>query len=266
MEECRSVQHDITRKMFTKMAESIDIKEQTTKPHTHMTEADNVRSNAQEYLRLLIDREGKIEAMLSTLQAKDLEIQDLRSRLDEKDKAIESLRNEIDELRTALHDAKNYDNKTFSRILPLMPHDARDGDQELSTPSAPAAAKQRRKPVRIDDEVIARLKNDRKAYPVVCDKALHYWTLLIDADLIDHRLKPTSRCGVSVMARIVSRMQTEVDPAISWAFFERYWKCDHIQSNLHRETYKHRKYYATVNRIFGLADDAPYLTKSSQAV
>lgn len=265
------------------MAEDNDFGQQKAK-------TGDVRSNAQDYLRLLIDREEKIETLRSTVHAQELAIQDLSSRndekdkiisekdrtigekdkiIDEKDKVIASLNATNDRLRAELQEAtesrKSQSNETHARIMPLVPYDTTDIGEPPSTP-ATTIEKPRRKAVRIDDEVVARLKNDRKAYPIVCDKALQYWTLLIEADLIDHRLKPTSRCGVTVMARIVSRLQTEVDPAISWAFFERYWKCDHLQSNLHREAYKHRKYYAIVNRIFGLPDDAPYLTKSSQAV
>lgn len=227
-------------------------------------------SNVQKYLDIISDCESKIEELCQTVDAQGRKIENLNGQIEEKERTIDKLREEIANLRAAAISGNNRQgtpyNEPLPTIVPFVLQDESSNDIVHQTPPAANVMKSPRKPVRIDDDVIARLKNDRKAYPVVCAQALHYWQLLIDADLIDHKLKPTSRCGVTVMARIVSRMQTEVDPAISWAFFERYWKCDHLQSNLHREAYKHRKYYALVNRIFGLPDDAPYLTKSSQAV
>jgi len=233
-------------------------------------EVTSEQTNAQWYLLRLLDCEEQIEKMRNVIHTKDLEIQKLKGQNDEKDKTIKDWQEKYDDLLSKLESGAigvaGAAVRAESRIVPLTPRiEPVEADTESALSPSPSPTVRRKKAVRIDDDVIARLKNDRKAYPVVCDQALRYWQMLADADLIDHRLKPTSRCGVTVMARIVSRMQTEVDPAISWAFFERYWDCDHLQSNLHREAYKHRKHYATVNRIFGLADDAPYLTKSSQA-
>lgn len=228
--------------------------------HTPPTaELAPLQTNTQEYLRLLIDRERQIETMQATIHALELELNNLRGRIDEKDSTISELRAALDAAGKDKN-ANAASGPNTSAPLPLS--DGSSDDSEPQSYPAPRTRSSHNRNVRIDDDVVARLKNDRKAYPIVCDKALHYWQLLANAELIDKRLKPTSRCGVTVMARIVSRMQTEVDPAISWAFFERFWDCDHLQSNLHRETYKHKKYYLVVNRIFGLADDAPFLTKS----
>lgn len=242
------------------------------KPHTKSppAETERARPNAQDYLHLLIEREQQIDGLTTALHRLELEKQELQGRIAEKEQTINDLRAEIDELRASVEASASratthYGEPAAQNIIPLMTFEE-SFDDEPAAPVHASPVRRSKKPVRIDSDLVARLKNDRKAYPVVCDKALMYWQMLADEGLIDHRLKPTSRCGVTVMARIVSRMQTTVDPNISWAFFERHWGCDHLQSNLHRETYKHRNLYPIVNRIFGLPDDAPYLTKSSQAV
>jgi hypothetical protein len=210
----------------------------------------NTTSNVQDYLRMLSKCEAVIESLKGQLGAKDREVERWKGLAEEKDRTIAAQADEIAALRSAAMPRR-------AERQPLAVEVALDGY---------GAQRQSRrvlrdKPVRISDEVVRELKNNRKAFPAVCDKAQEYWQLLADAGLVDERLKPTSRCGITVMARIVGRMRSEVDPAISWAFFERYWKVNNLQSNLYRDAYKDSQYYAVVNRIFGLPDDAPLPVK-----
>lgn len=223
-------------------------------------------SHEEEYLLTLIDRDREIKRLKSSIVELELTLRAEQARCQEKDDTIRLMRKENADLHTAL-ELERAQKRAAARTTTAEPSialastDAKD-DAMPTAKHYPT----RRKPCRLDGDTIARLKNDRKGYPAVCDKAMHYWQMLADAGLVDERLRPTARCGVTVAARIVSRMQTEVDPAITWAFFERYWKMRHLQSNLHRESYTHQHLYAVVNRIFGLAADAPYLTKSSLTV
>lgn len=114
----------------------------------------------------------------------------------------------------------------------------------------------------INSDTVARIKNDRRHYAVVCDAAIVYWQRLINQGLVDSNLRATAKCGVTVAARIVCCFQNVVDPNIRWSFFEKHWKMNHLQSNLHRSSYRDETKYALVNRIFGRSNDAPFLVKS----
>ena len=213
----------------------------------------------QVYLRLLMERDGEVRGLQQRLSdseagrsASEAENQLLKEQL-------RLAKQEIADLRASLDHERARRGRGAEPLRVPLGTTAED-DDEVQAQSKSAV---RRRPGRIAPETVERLKNDRKGYPVVCPKALGYWQMLVDAGLIDERLRPTSRCGVTVAARIVSRMQTEVDPSITWTFFERYWKRDHLQSNLKRESEKDRRMYSVVNTIFGLAPDAPYQTKSS---
>lgn len=133
---------------------------------------------------------------------------------------------------------------------------------EYDVKTSSVASKRKGKPQAINPDTIRRLKNDRRHYAVACDKALSYWQMLVDNELVDQYLRATPRCGVTVAARIVCCFQNVVDPDIRWSFFEKYWGMKHLQSNLNRSTYRDEKKYALVNRIFGRSDDAPFIPKS----
>ena len=243
------------------MAESGDILTTGlgTMQRTELTDSHN-----EEYLLALIDREREIKSLKNSILELEMALRAEQARCKEKDDTLRLMRKENADLHTALELERAQKRATArSATAETMPWTATQGKTTDDTLPTTRHYASRRKPCQLDKETIARLKNDRKGYPAVCDKALQYWQMLADAGLIDERLRPTARCGVTVAARIVSRMQTTVDPSITWAFFERYWKTRHLQSNLHRESYSHQHLYAVVNRIFGLADDAPYLTKSS---
>ena len=216
----------------------------------------------QVYLRLLMERDGEVRGLQQMLNDSEAgrSAAEAENRL-LKDQLQQALQ-EVADLRATLERERDRRGRGGEPLrVPLgTAVDEDDGADAHRKPSV------RRKPGRIAPETVERLKNDRKGYPVVCAKALGYWQMLMDAGLVDERLRLTSRCGVTVAARIVSRMQTEVDPSITWAFFERYWKRDHLQSNLKRASEKDRSMYSVVNTIFGLAPDAPYQTKSSLAV
>ena len=129
----------------------------------------------------------------------------------------------------------------------------------------PMPLPRRRKSVPLNKATIDKLKNDRKSYAAVCDAALRYWQLLCDANLVDADLRLMPACSPTVAARIACRFQTEVDPSITWSFFQRHWNIKRLQSYLKRDTYKDQEKYKIVNTIFGLAADAPFLTKSAIA-
>lgn len=126
----------------------------------------------------------------------------------------------------------------------------------------PRVANRKKSPQLINPDTVGRIKADRRHYPVVCDAALTYWQRLLDNGFVDSLLRATPTCGVTVAARIVCCFQNEVDPNIRWSFFEKHWGMRHLQSNLHRSTYRDEKKYVIVNRIFCRADDAPFVPKS----
>ena len=252
------------------MAESEDIlpTEMTaSKPKLNMEV-----SHAEEYLHLLLERERECnELKQKEVESEQVkaemrnEIAMLRNELLSLKEEVRMLLKENADLHTTLEKKDTSHPKALSTpMMPLMIASASPDSETDETPPPIRAA--RRKQYRIEQEVIERLKNNRKAYPVVCPKALEYWQKLGDADLIDEKLRPKPRCTVTVAARIVCRMQTLVDPNITWAFFEKYWKMSHLQSNMKREADKCRQLYGVVNQIFGLPADAPYTTKSKMAV
>lgn len=126
----------------------------------------------------------------------------------------------------------------------------------------PRVANRKKAPQQINPDTVARIKADRRHYAVVCDAALTYWQRLLDNGYVDPLLRATSKCGVTVAARIVCCFQNEVDPNIRWSFFEKHWGMKHLQSNLHRSAYRDEKKYVVINRIFCRADDAPFVPKS----
>lgn len=229
-------------------------------------------SHAEEYLILLLKRESEYNELKLRQEESEREkalmrkeIATLKDELLKSTEKVKELQKENADLRTELK--KEEASSRSATTTPLMPltFAATNPDPESEDkPTHIRAA--RRKAYSIDRDVVEKLKNDRKAYPVVCGKALEYWQKLGDAELIDEKLRPTPRCTVTVAARIVCRMQTMVDPNITWAFFERYWKMAHLQSNMKREADKCRHLYSVVNQIFGLPTDAPYTTKSKMAV
>ncbi len=140
-------------------------------------------------------------------------------------------------------------------------NDFADADEETSSGNASSTLRRVRSRT-LDKELIARLKIDRRHYAAVCDKAVAYWQKLCDEGYVDVKLRLTPKSGVTVAARIACRFQTSVDPAIKWSFFEQHWHLRHLQSNLTRSAYKDERKYAEVNRIFGLPDDTPFVSKS----
>jgi len=189
-------------------------------------------------------------ALLSDINRRDAQIELLQRNLDE---ALQR----VTQLNTALEmeRAKNISlSKTpFSRPTNTS-NDANEIPQRLNN-------LKKYKP--LDKETIDRLLNDSKHYPVVCDKALHYWQLLCNEGFVDQRLRLAPQTGITVAARIACCFQTVVDPNIHWSFFERHWKKQHLQSNLCRSSYRDEKKYPTINRIFGRAENAPFLSKSA---
>ena len=189
----------------------------------------------QVYLRLLMERDGEVRGLQQRLNdseagrsASEAENQLLKEQL-------RLAKQEIADLRASLdHERARRGRGAEPLRVPLGTTAEEDDEVQVQPKSAV-----RRRPSRIAPETVERLKNDRKGYPAVCPKALGYGQMLVDAGLIDERL------------------------SITWAFFERYWKRDHLQSNLKRESEKDRRMYSVVNTIFGLAPDAPYQTKSS---
>ena len=191
------------------------------------------------------------------MQAREI-IASQKRQLNEKDQQIAELRQENTLLRN--------DNDRLQTALknPRPPSPNTDPANDDDNPSNPSRHRTKKKCINLDSDVIGQLKKSSN-YAVVCDKALDYWQLLANAGLINERLMPTQICGVTTAARIVCRFQTVVDERIKWSFFERRWHIDHLQSNLRRTAYKDEKYYPLVNRLFGLPDDAPYISKRNIA-
>lgn len=131
--------------------------------------------------------------------------------------------------------------------------------------STPRVLNRRQPPKAINTDTIARLKNDRRHYAMVCDAALSYWKNLLNMGLVDTSLHLTPKCGITVAARIVCCFQVVVDPNIRWSSFEKHWGVKHLQSNLHRSTYRDEKKYALVNSAFGRPDNTPFIPKSQFA-
>lgn len=246
-----------TPKTFAKMVEG-DYTMQNGATGCPTAVADE--GHSLEYLRLLMKRECEMDELKSEIGRLRMELAEEQGEKKTLKEENKQLRQEVARLKEAL-ETRGRRGASTTPIVPLT-RSADEDDEAVQRHQVQT----RRKPKHIDPDTVARLKNDRKAFPVVCPKALEYWQRLMDEDLIDERLRPTARCGVTVAARIVSRMQTEVDPKITWAFFEKHWKISHLQSNLKRESYKDSKLYAVVNRIFGVAADAPYIAKSNVAV
>lgn len=196
------------------------------------------------------------EALLNALNEIYHHNRELESRLDAKERRIAELIQENNSLKNELERYKTLAKNNTTAFLDIPGH---DGDKSPST-----LPRKSKKPHPIDNDTIARLKNSHD-YVVVCDKALFYWQKLVDAELITAQLMRTPRCGVTTAARIVCRFQTVVDNSIKWSFFQRRWRIDHLQSNLVRSAYKDEKYYPIVNTIFGLAPDAPFISKRNQA-
>lgn len=194
--------------------------------------------------------------LIDIIKAQKNDIEELQSKLSKselreakKDGIIELLTKENEMLRS-----KQQQN-TAAPVATLPP------DSEAPSPAQRFRSSKKNKP--IDPDVVARIKQTRD-HAAVCDKALTHWQRLIDAGLINENLMPTTHCGVTTAARIVCRLQTEVDDSIKWSFFERRWKISHLQSSLSRTAYKDMKYYALVNRAFNLADDAPFVCKNNR--
>ncbi len=213
-------------------------------------------SHEQDYILLLIEREREIKELRQMLSDMKIDNSNKNTKIELLTAQNLALQKENSNLHAAL-EMERAKNKTSitPNIIPLT------SDEEWNS-TRPRTSSIKRKMKHPDPDIVARMKNNRKAFPAVCPKAMEFWQKLMDADLIDEKLKPTARCGVTVAARIICRMQTVVDPKITWSYFEKYWRMGHLQSNLRRESYKDCKMYAIVNSIFGLAADAPYFAKS----
>lgn len=232
----------------------------------------HVSSASMEYLEIIKRRDADI--MLHQQREKELadKLLEAKARVDELEKQVNTLMQENSSLHATLELERQKTRQSGSRSVdpsdrPLQPEgtacDAYVGDTPVAAnASQPRVTSSRRASKPIDSDVVARLKNDRRHYAVVCNMALRYWQLLCDAGFVHPNLKATPLCTVTVAARIACCFQTVVDPSIRWSFFERHWGMSHLQSNLVRSAYKDEQKYIVVNRIFGRPDDAPFLTKS----
>ena len=251
--------------------ETVYYTEKQLQKRVAMNETGNILQNDYAYMKygpkstsmMYIDVIASLQQRIDTLEGlhendtKEKAL--LRGSIEAKDLRIEKLLHEIRDLNTALEIERAYRQQEQQKRAPsAKQHDAEWQDSEQQAHKAVRRQKQQA----INPDTVARLKNDRRHYAAVCDAALAYWQQLLDNDLVDPCLRLTARCGITVAARIACCFQNVVDPNIRWSFFEWHWKTRHLQSNLHRSTYRDEKKYVLVNRIFGRADDAPFIPKS----
>lgn len=235
-----------------------------------MNEAENILQHELAYMRqgddsigmLYADFIGKLQKRYDNLEGRHNAVLQEKEKLkvlaDLLKKQNEQLLNEVNELNARLEAEKANNLQMRHNDIILTEKELPDLDDS----SYPRVNNRKQRPQSINPDTIKRLKSDRRHYAVVCDAALFYWQRLVDHGLVNQYLKPTPLCGVTVAARIVCCFQNVVDPSIKWSFFEKHWGMKHLQSNLHRSSYRDEKKYTIVNRIFGRADDAPFVPKS----
>ena len=201
---------------------------------------------------------------LDMLKSRDAEIDIYKRRESIFHAALDAYRREINILKASNDKLQTEVNtlRTSKYIKPVMRIDAYADSDENVVCDGDSKTLRRVRSRTLDKELIARLKNDRRQYAAVCDKAVVYWQKLCDEGYVDVKLRLTPKSSVTVAVRIACRFQTSVDPAIKWSFFESHWHMRHLQSNLSRSAYKDERKYVEVNRIFGLPDDAPFISKS----
>lgn len=212
---------------------------------------DSVGMMYVDLIRELQARYDNLEARYNTVCQEKEKLKVLADLLK---KQNDHLIEEVNELNSKIEEAVSQKHIAIKPDSETMP--------DINVTNSPRVANRKPKQQPINTDIVKRLKSDRRHYAVACDAALFYWQLLIDNGLMNQNLRPTPQCGVTVAARIVCCFQNVVDPNIRWSFFEMYWKMKHLQSNLHRCSYRDEKKYALVNRIFGRADDAPFIPKS----
>lgn len=240
------------------MIESGNIQElASTLTRTDSTSAGELYS---EIIHLLTK---KINFLEEQLRNKEQETNRLYGKIDTLTKQNNHLMQELKETNTALELEKaRTQQKNIAGTAPQAPIEGLADAIALEGLTSPRVAYRKQPSQPINSDTVARIKNDRRHYAVVCDAAIVYWQRLVNQGLVDSHLRTTARCGVTVAARIVCCFQNVVDPNIRWSFFEKHWKMSHLQSNLHRSSYRDEKKYALVNRIFGRSDDAPFIVKS----
>lgn len=213
-----------------------------------MTENPDIQSiespPSEEYLRLLMLRDRQINRLSESNVS-------LSNELRQKEQFIETLQKELAELRQQVLRSRQ------AQETPGHDETAEETEREAS-----ARPRRQRKPREVEAETVRRLRGNKKSASAVCEAALRYWNRLLAAGFVDEHLRLTYRCTNDVAALIVNRLQTQVDPAISWAFFNQYWKITNLQSFLKRPSYKGERLYAEINQIFGLPADAPVFSKS----